>query len=237
MTGSDSRDISDIELVRRCANDPDNELAWREFVCRFNEHISLWIMRTYNLMSVSSLDLTASQQQETIRDLVQNVYIRLLENRRHALKTFRGKRGGSVYAYLAKIATTVVADYLRHETAEKRAAQVISLDEPVVIGEESSEVPRECVVADPKARPVDQSPASITINDLVEQLDHLVTGEHKDRDMLILLLHLVDGLTAEEIASIREIGLEQSGIASVISRNKSKLKEELGKEWKKKSSE
>lgn len=200
------RHLSNVQLVRLCARKPKNELAWDEFVRRFNQHITLFVIRAFSAKSPEPLRLEETHQSETIRDLVQDVYLRLLENERQALRRFHGYHENSIYAYLARIATTVVLDHQRQASADKRTAQ--------------TNLPVRGL--SPKEHPFNER---VTIADLTCQLDRLLEGEHKQRDILIFLLHVVDGLTTSEIASQPGMGLTQSGVESVLRRIKLKLRE------------
>jgi RNA polymerase sigma factor (sigma-70 family) len=225
---ADIRSVSNVQLVSLCAKEPENGLAWDEFVNRFNRCIILCVIRILSAKSPRPLRLDESESGETIRELVQDVYLRLLENEGQALKRFQGQHEKSIYTYLARIATTVVLDHLRQELANKRAAQAVSWSE--ILNQDSSRLDVD------QARSTTTGPSyteyqldeQVTIDDLRYQLNHILEGEQKQRDTLIFFLHVFDGLTAGDIASQEGIGLTQRGVESVLRRIKIKLREIMG---------
>jgi len=228
----DLSDVSNVQLVRLCGREPDNGLAWDEFVNRFNQYIILSVIRVLSAKSARPPRLEKNEPPELVRDLVQDVYLGLLQNGGQALKRFQGRYENSIYVYLAKIVTTVVMDHLREQWADKRAAQAISLSE--LFAQENSPPDR----AQPQLAVSGttyteyQFDEQVTIDDVTHRLDHLLEGEQKQRDILIFLLHVFDGLTTSDIACQKGLGLTQRGVASVLRRTKQKLREAIEAERK-----
>src|SRR5436309_2166379 len=107
--------LSAVELIVRCGRTGD-AAAWNEFVRRFHERILLYVLRERR-----SYGLTENEA-EAVRDLTQEVYVRLLANDRRTLCEFRGESEPAALAYLACIVRSVVSDQLRREKSQKRAA-------------------------------------------------------------------------------------------------------------------
>ena len=223
----DMRHISNVQLVRLCAQEPNHHRAWEEFVDRFNQHITLTVLRVVSAKSGRLLRLEEVKTRELVRDLVQDVYLHLLSQEAQALKRFHGHHEKSIYAYLAKVATTVALDRWRQDQTTQRTAQFISWSE--LLGQESR-------LSKPPQAPLTTSDLSYTsdeqvvIADLRNQLEHLLEGEQKQRDIMIFLLHVFDGLTANDIAAQEGFGLTHEGVASVLRRVKQKLREAMENE-------
>ena len=72
----------------------------------------------------------------------------------------------------------------------------------------------------------------ITVENVRRRLEYLVESERKQRDILVFLLHVFDGLSAREIAEHQSIGLTLSGVESLLRRLKILLKQSIEAEWK-----
>lgn len=225
----DIRNISNLQLVRLCAKEPNHHRAWEEFVNRFNEHITLTVLRTISTKGAYPPRLEEPTTRELVHDLVQDVYLHLLSHEAQALKRFQGQHEKSIYAYLTRIATSVVQDQVRQDQADKRAAPRVSWSE--LLGQESR------LSKPPQSGPTTGDPSytvheQVVIQDLSDRLEHLLEGEQKQRDILIFMLHVFDGLTASEIASQEGFALATPGVESVLRRIKQKLREAMEAERK-----
>lgn len=212
--------ISNVQLVHRCAQKTDDDQAWQEFVNRFHQHIVLTVLRLVSASSVSC-GLDEATVWELVRDLAQDVYLRLL--RREALKRFHGRHEKSIYSYLTKIVISVVRDRQREGQANKRDAHLIPWSEL-----RRQERPRSTLSEAPLiTQDLSYVDEHITILDLKNQLEHLLEGERKQRDILVFMLHVFDGLTASDIAAQDGFGLTPEGVESVLRRIKQKLREAM----------
>lgn len=218
----DMRNISNVQLVRLCAQEPNNHRAWEEFVDRFNQHIALTALRLISATGAYSPRLEDIRTRELVRDLVQDVYLHLLSQEAQVLRRFQGQHEKSIYAYLVKVTTTVVRDRQRQDQAGRRVARFISWSE--LLGQESR-------LSKPPQAPLTPGDLSYTsdepvaIVELRSQLEHLLEGGQKQRDIMIFLLHVFDGLTADDIAAQECFGLTREGVISVLRRVKQKLRE------------
>lgn len=107
MDGVDYR-----RLLDRCIENND-ERAWEELLGRLRSRLLSAIRRSLGRVG-------ASHDAERTEDLLQEVYCRLLDRDRWALKACRGRSEGEIAAYLMRLAENVVVDELRREVALKR---------------------------------------------------------------------------------------------------------------------
>ena len=115
--------IASEDLLRECGNRLTDPELWEEFQKRFQRRIFLYLLRACRISRGQQDAL-----REVVLDLAQEVYVRLVKNDGRMLQTFRGQTEFSVKAFLARIAASVVSDHFRYQMAEKRQAQVISID-------------------------------------------------------------------------------------------------------------
>jgi DNA-directed RNA polymerase specialized sigma24 family protein len=221
----DIKTASNIELVRLCAEDFEDCLAWEEFIERFHDQITLFVLRAYSIKTLSTSSSEENQQSEIIRDLVQQVYVRLFVHRGKALIQFHGRYERSIFAYLAQIATSVVSDYLRCESAGKRLGEPVSLEELVL----DEEKPPDMLLSSLAVEELSDSNCGvrerITIEDLTRELMELLEGEDKLRDILLFVLHAFHGLNARDLAAWPWFGLTPRGVETVLRRVKEVLRE------------
>ena len=145
-----------------------------------------------------------------VRDLAQEVYIRLFENNGQLLRSFRGESPFSTLAFLARVCMNVSGDRHRHDHAQRRSADIISIDD--ARGERESSLAQ-------------SNPASSTRWADVERLIASdPDSSHPARNVLICKLHYLDQLSAEEIAQYPGFGLTANGVEAVIRRTREYLK-------------
>ncbi len=221
------KELSNIQLVQVCARDSRNEAAWEEFVNRFNQHIAISVIRVLRSNSDQLMSSDGLIPPDVINDLIQQVYVRLLDNDRQALKRFRGEHEKSIFAYLARLTTTVVLDYLRRRSAGRRPPELISWTEIEYRLKDSLDEMDSCSATLSSSDLENRLNEGMTVRDMIAQLQCILEGEHKRRDILIFVLYVFDGLTAEEIAAQPGIGLTPNGVRSVLIRLKRKLKEHM----------
>ena len=108
------------ELLKRCLQRPPNEGAWREFVQRYHGAIKTSVAKTFHLRASQETDRRAQFPEDLIDDLVQVVYMRLVEEGNRALDRFEGEHENSIFQYLGIISVNVVRDHFREAKAQKR---------------------------------------------------------------------------------------------------------------------
>src|SRR5947209_16510893 len=115
-------ETSPAELLRECGEKLTDRALWTKFQERFQGLIFLYLLRAlrYRSMKDDAADI--------VPDLAQEVYLRLVQNDGRILRSFRGSTEFSVMAFLARISSSVVQDYMRQQSSEKRRAQVIPIE-------------------------------------------------------------------------------------------------------------
>jgi RNA polymerase sigma factor (sigma-70 family) len=217
IVANDPSKISNVRLVKRCAENPNDEQAWTTFVARFGEHIKRMILREGKRKNIRGFE-------ESFKDLVSEVYLKLVKDDCRALKVFHGNSENSIYTYLAVIARNVVKGEHTRESAQRRPRIVKSIDEPASQSLEDGEI----TIAD---RLASDDSADAELNEglrhqqIDRMLDEVLKGRNKERDKLIFKLAVLDEFTAEQIAascgegiSVKRIENRNKEIKTLISK-------------------
>jgi RNA polymerase sigma factor (sigma-70 family) len=158
-------------------------------------------------------------------DLVQDVYKRLIEDDCRALKQFSGSSENSFCAYLAMIAVNVVRDHFREARAQKRPKISFSLDQ--LLDEQRDAPLLRDAVSQLDGRPLGPGGSSLTVEEVERALRAVLSGDNRDRDLLIFQLRYYEGLTLEEIRDAMKLKLSTVSVGSVLNRTATKLRAEL----------
>ncbi len=211
---------SAVDLVRRCGLSTD-PTAWTEFVDTFNRRIVAAVIRERRLRGLAT-DPSAA---DAVSDLVQDVYLRLLANDRRALREFRGETEIAVFAYLARVVRATVGDRTRRDSSQKRSAQIVPIDAGVS-GDGSTPL-SELLAAGDGSSP-DRQMRERAVPGRLREL--LASGgfQNPERDALVFELHVLEGLSAREIAGIPALELSLSAVEGVLRRTRERLRERLG---------
>jgi RNA polymerase sigma factor (sigma-70 family) len=206
------------ELLTQCMRRPPDEGAWREFVHRYHGAIRASVAKTFHIRASQESDRRAQFPEDLIEDLVQAVYLRLVEEGNRALDRFQGDHENSIFQYLGIIAVNVVRDYFREARAQKRPKLSFSLDELLENTGEGGML-RNAVTG------INGGTAdSVTLEDLEGALKRSVSRRHSDRDALIFKLRYYEGLTLEEIKKALALSISPIGIGSILNRINGKLR-------------
>jgi RNA polymerase sigma factor (sigma-70 family) len=206
------------ELLTQCMRRPPDEGAWREFVHRYHGAIRASVAKTFHLRASQESDRRAQFPEDLIEDLVQAVYLRLVEEGNRALDRFQGEHENSIFQYLGIIAVNVVRDYFREARAQKRPKLSFSLDELLENTGEGGML-RSAVTG------INGGTADgVTLEDLEGALKRSVSRRHSDRDALIFKLRYYEGLTLEEIKKALALDISPIGIGSILNRINGKLR-------------
>src|SRR3989442_1275788 len=122
-------DLTVYELLKRCLKRPADEAAWQEFVHRYHPSIKASVAKTFRRRVSQETERRAQFPDDLIDDLVQAVYMRLVEEGTRALDRFEGEHENSIFRYLGIISINVVRDHFREAKAQKRPKVTFSLDE------------------------------------------------------------------------------------------------------------
>lgn len=212
------------ELLKRCMQRPPDEDAWREFVQRYHGAIRTSVAKTFHARASQETDRRAQFPEDLIEDLVQVVYVRLVEEGNRALDRFEGEHENSIFQYLGIISINVVRDHFREAKALKRPKISFSLDELLESVGEGGML-KEAVSG------IDGSwtgaASNLTMEDLEGALRRSVSRRHRDRDALIFKLRYYDGLTLEEIKKALALNISPIGIGSILNRITHRLRAKL----------
>jgi RNA polymerase sigma factor (sigma-70 family) len=212
-------------LIERCQQRPPDEAAWSEFVRRFDESIRAHVARTYRARASMEGERRPQFPDDLIEDLVQAVYLRLIEQDSRALGKFEGNRENSIYFYLGIISMNVVRDFFREAKAYKRPKVSFSLDE--LLEEERESGLLRNAISDLQGRPAASHNSRFTMEEIEAALSKSVSPRHRHRDALIFKLRYLDGLTLEEIQKALGLDISTVGIGSILNRINLRLKKRL----------
>ena len=216
-----SSGLTASELLKMCSKRPADEAAWEEFVRRYNPTIKAHVVKTFHKKAREESDRKPQFPDDLIEDLVQAVYLRLIEDQNRALERFEGEYDNSIFQYLGMISINVVRDYFREAKAQKRPKVTYSLDELL---EKSGNFPPATVLPTVS---MTESGAAFTSEEIERALRKAVSGRHRDRDILIFQLRFYEGLTLEEIKQALNLNLSPISVGSILNRITNKMKTTL----------
>lgn len=208
------KELTNNQLVNLCAQEPRNRSAWFEFYARFDERIWLVIYRECNQKGLSE---NTVQFNQILQDLVQDVYVKLVEKNCKALKAFIGVSENSFFTYIGIIARNVVRNYLKKMGAQKRPSIEKSIDEILPID----------IFKSTYVDPEDEFTLVIRKEEIEDVIDEFLKGRDKARNKLIFKLYFYEGFSPEEIASQFNFSLSAKRIGNIISEIKQVLRNEL----------
>jgi RNA polymerase sigma factor (sigma-70 family) len=223
-TRAECQVLSHVDLMRSCAIVGD-EPAWEEFVARYHRFICLAVLRAYCQRGgwrAHSVDV------DLINDLVQDVYLKLFECTRGALRGFRGENDAAVFVYLGRIAISVVVDHLRRNGARKRASAVCSIDAPLSDDDGGELTLADCIPS-PGPSPEQEATAAILREQVAEILGRSVRGRNARRDLDIAEAFIFDNCSIADVADRVGGGIRESGIKSSIRRTSARLRGEIAR--------
>ncbi len=203
------QDRAFLELVERCAVDRDDE-QWGEFVDRYGHRLAAGVRRALRRCGTRV-------GREGRQDLLQEVYLRLLEKQGLRLRRCRAQGDKSIGAYLSKIAESVVIDHVRAAAAAKRGGG--RLTQPASDGGSD---PFESAIAagpSPEERLLSRERRRL----FVRHCREAVGSRNARRDLRVLYLAFFEGFTSREICRRLGGGLTPSSIDSLLHRVKRRL--------------
>jgi DNA-directed RNA polymerase specialized sigma24 family protein len=197
------------QLFGICAADPRNEECWAEFIRRYNPLLTRSVITAWRKRCQGGWPSS-----ELLADLLQDIYAVILKNDCQMLRGFRGKSEAEAEAYLAHTAINTTISHLRFREAEKRKADLVSIDDL-----SPSEQGREQFMPNTSA-----SNSLVSESELIEALRQIISGPNSRRDILIFLLHVCDGWTAAEISRMGICDLKETSIANLLVKMKARVK-------------
>ena len=216
----DFKTLANTKLIELCGEAPRNEQAWTEFCARFDGHIRLMILRECRDKHFSK---DKSQFEEIFEDLVQDVYLKLVQKNCKALGEYKASTENSIYAYLAIIARNVVRSHLIKESAKKRQARLVSLEAPAANPSEDGELRVIDTIPSPDPGPDARLEQESQKQELENLLNKILTGKGKVRDKLIFKLYWFEKFSPEQISAHCGIQLSSKRVINILSGIKKRL--------------
>lgn len=210
------REWTVAELLKRCSRRPPDEVAWQEFVRRYDHTIRLNVVKTFHRKAREETDRKPQFPDDLIEDLVQAVYVRLIEDNNRAIERFEGEYANSIFQYLSMISINVVRDYFREMRAQKRPKVSYSLDELLETSGDGALFDEAHSRID--GQPVGPAKESITVEEIEQALEKIVSGKNRNRDILIFKLRYNEGLTLEEITKAMNLDISAISVGSILNR-------------------
>ena len=191
-------ELTPADLIAACVED-GGPAFWEEFVRRF---------RPVLLSAVSTVCRRCGLDPNEHRDdLLQEVFLKISDDRAQVLRRFVSSSENAAFAYLKVVAVHTCLDWMRARRAAKRGGSASEVNEP-----ESFSSP---------AR-THQESVQLERDILLRQIDGILQdrldGQFASRDRSIFWLYYRVGMEAATIASIPHLRLGAKGVESVIGR-------------------
>lgn len=202
------REPSARDVIEACA--AGDSAAWSHFVDRFEGSLRRGI----------AIALTGRRGHRQIQaeDLLQEVYCRLLEAGGRRLKRCRERDEAAIRAYLVRLARNVAIDYLRARRTVRRGRRHLLLQSPAGCGVD--------LAADRRPSVEDRLILRQQGRRFLRSCRRAAAGRKENRNVRILALAFLAGLTSREIARRLDGSLSPGSIDSLISRTRRKLADE-----------
>ncbi len=194
----DIKNLSIRDLLQLCL-DSGGEDAWCDFLSRIQGPIAAVISRTLGTRS----------QPSTVDDLVQNIWVKLFDKDRAALRGIKNEHENAIFAYVRRAAVNMALDHIRSLVPD------VSLDELVAF--EPTNAKWADVFKDLRRDEVDRC------------LKTLSSDPNFERDYVIFWLYYEQGYSAREISELPSINLGESGVEGVLLRLTRYVKAKLGR--------
>jgi RNA polymerase sigma-70 factor, ECF subfamily len=195
----DFKALSSEELFLACLRDGE-EVAWAEFIHRFNPLISRVVLRVARHWG--------EDFPEIVDELVQDTYLKLCSEKDHILREFKPTHENAVFGYVKVFAANLARDQVKARHAVKRGGTSVHLNseeaensQPVARGSFQESVER-----------------NLVIQRIEKCLDSIASGPLSVRDRRIFWLYYRSGLAASAIANLPAVGLSTKGVESTIFR-------------------
>lgn len=195
-----------VGALRACAEACDVE-TWGEFDRRFRSTLVAGVARALGRGG-------RRPDSEWVGEMLQEVYCRLLEDRRAIMRGFRGTCDAQAFAYLKRVAESVTVDRLRKEVAAKRGGTQKEEDIDELLGDG---------VADLELSPEDRLVHREAWRGFWLRCRAGVTSRHRARDLAILQLATFEGWSSREIAGALNGRLTVSSIDTILHRLRRRL--------------
>ena len=200
--------LSAEELALTCFRTGD-ELAWAEFIRRFQPLVARVVLRVARQWEEAS--------PQVVDDLVQETYLKLCTERQRMLRDFAPAHENSIYGFIKVFAANLAQDYFKASHSLKRGGGVLLVQQDSAIVAE--------------AQPADSAERSTERRVLMREIDaclrDITGGSNTERDRRIFWLYYRAGMTANAIAGVASVGLSVKGVESTLARLTRQVRETL----------
>jgi RNA polymerase sigma-70 factor (ECF subfamily) len=202
--------LSAKELITACVDRRDGA-AWEEFVRRFHPLIASVVLRVCRQWGEAS--------RETTDDIIQDVYVKLCDDRIAVLRNFKSKDPDSIYGFVKVFAANHSHDQFKAARAQKRggSTRIDSI--------ENAERTNTSAASESTSVRVEQR---MMVQQVTRCLERATSGPNAVRDRRVFWLYYRLGLSASGIANLPSIALTTKGVESTILRLTRAIREQLG---------
>ncbi len=201
------------QVVQECreAAGTGNEEAWRLFLERFEPALRRGISRALRAAGVRYA------YRQRLEDCLQDCYCKILKNDRRVLGCCRETDDRALFAFFLTLGERVARDALRRERAEKRGLdRLVPLDDRLA----------ERTAADCRSTPERRALVRDDRRLLVARLRSAAAGRQQERNLRVLVMVFVGGLTSREISKRFGGALTPTSIDSLVYRVRRRLLED-----------
>jgi RNA polymerase sigma-70 factor (ECF subfamily) len=200
----DPRKLTDEELVRLLLATRDEDLRadlWVEFWRRFQPVIARTIRRRI-------LRYTRWADPARIDDLVQDTFLKICKDNYKVLRNFEFWRENAFPGFLKIMAANVVEDDIRQKNSEKKGG-----------GQTLEDIDNLLQPPSDRSRGVASMFNNLRMSEIENCLQRRKAEPNFERDYKMFWLYFRDGLTADEIAQLPDIGFKSvKGVESGLLR-------------------
>jgi RNA polymerase sigma-70 factor, ECF subfamily len=209
----DYRALTSQALVRACLDTAD-ELAWQEFVRRFQKLVASVALRTARRWGESS--------QQVVDELVQETYLKLCADDCRLLRSFHSMHEDAIYGFVKILTANLAHDHFKAMCSQKRGGRVETeqLDSSGVAQTEMRG----------RVGGAHEVERSVLIGEIDNCLRLVDRGPNAGRDRRIFWLYYRAGLQASAIAALPTIGLSTKGVESSLLRLTRLVRKTLARE-------
>lgn len=216
------KNLSNIDLIKACAKSADNQKAWLEFIRRFDHHIKLSVIRAYRYLIINNLGKEKILKEE-IRDLVQEVYIKLVKNNCKLLKNLKPEYNDSIYAYLSLTCASVVKDHFKKLGRLKRKSSMECNNGGIDITNEGKLIKKR--VSSFISSNVEEK---VIAKDILEKAENYYSIFHPKRNnekrKLIFQLYFMEGLSIKDISRIKGLNVSLANANKIVWKMKREIR-------------
>lgn len=212
------------ELIRLCSErSPEWQTYWNEFESRFGEKILLYIYREFKMLLRYSY---VQEYDEIIKDLRQDVYIKLLKDDAKALHRFRGDSERSFHAFLYVTAKNTVYNYAK-SNKNKNHITFTKLETKRTNSENDHETLN---TFDPATNDDLEAIEQKELREFImTRVRECYDSRNLERDLLVFEKYCLDGYTSKEVQALFNLNIKPSAIDTIVDRMKKKLGKSLKK--------